>query len=80
MGGPGTNEKETRSVFHCPQCDQIVVGVPSMDKAVEVAKEFADKVESIELCGYFGREERDVEVSKALGGKYRVGATKYVES
>lgn len=80
MGGPGTNEQETRTVFHCPLGDQIIVGVPSMDKAVEVAKEFAEQVESIELCGYFSQEGRAVDVAKALGSKYRVGATKYVES
>jgi len=76
MGGSGTKDKETRCVLRCPEIEQIVVGVPSMEKAIDVAKEFAEKVESIELCGYFG-EERTAEVAKALGGKYRVGAVKY---
>ena len=80
MGGSGTKDKETRCVLRCPEIEQIVVGVPSMEKAIDVAKEFAEKVESIELCGYFSREGRAVDVAKALGGKYRVGATKYVES
>lgn len=76
MGGPGTKDIETRCVLHCPKIEQIVVGVPSMEKAIDVAKEFAGKVESIELCGYFG-ESRAAEVSKALGGKCKVGSVKY---
>jgi hypothetical protein len=78
MGGTGTNSEKERCFVHCPELEQIVIGVPNVKKAIEVAKEFAEKVEAIELCGYFGKEGRDAEVAKALGNKFRVGAVKYV--
>ena len=79
MGGPGTDCEEQRYVFHCKDMDQIVVGVPNMEKAIQVAKEFAEQVETLEFCGYFGKEGRDAKIATVLGNKYRVGAVKFVD-
>ena len=39
MGGAGANSGKERCIVHCPELDQIVIGVPDMKKAIEVAKE-----------------------------------------
>lgn len=77
MGGPGTDSEKTRCVFHCQKYDQIVVGVSSIENAIEVGEEFAKQgVESVELCAYFNKEKKDT-VEKGLKGKIRVGAVRF---
>jgi hypothetical protein len=77
IGEQGTNSSEEQCTFHFSNHDQIVIGVPNVQAAIQVANEFADKVDSIEFCGYFGRGDRDLEIKKALGDKVRVGIVKF---
>ena len=62
-------------MFTAPELKTRVAGVGSLDKAIEVAKTWADDgVQMIELCGWFRHEsDRAAPIIEAVGETVAVG-------
>ena len=62
-------------VFTAPELKTRVAGVGSIDKAIEVAKDWADDgVQMIELCGWFRHgPDRAAPIIDAVGERVAVG-------
>ncbi len=69
--GAGSDSK----VFTAPELKTRVAGVGSLDKAIDVAKTWADDgVQMIELCGWFRHEsDRAAPIIEAVGETVAVG-------
>ena len=74
---PDAEPDQHRCTLESGLVKMIVQMVPTMDKAVEVAKQMADEgVNPIELCGGFGNSMTG-KIAEAVKGKAFVGAVRF---
>lgn len=74
---PDADPEKHRCTLETGLVEMIVQIVPTMDKAVEVARQMADQgVNPIELCGGFGNSMTG-KIAEAVKGKAFVGAVRF---
>jgi|LGVD01.1.fsa_nt_gb hypothetical protein len=67
-------EGSDSTVFLSPNLKTRIAGVGSIDKAIKVAKAWADDgVQMIELCGWFRQGGRETSIIEAVGETVAVG-------